>query len=47
MRKLRTFAAFCLLLTASTTFASSSAPQMRDGGETPPMCVPSDPTCKP
>lgn len=47
MRKLRTFVSLCLLLAATTTFASPAVPQQRDGGETPPLCLPSDPNCKP
>jgi len=47
MRKLRMFVTLSLLIAATTTFASSAAPQQRDGGDVPPLCLPSDPNCKP
>jgi hypothetical protein len=51
MRKLRNFAIVALLLAATNTFAASTTtgttPQLRDGGDIPPMCVPGDPNCKP
>jgi hypothetical protein len=46
MRKLRILAAFCLLLASSAISASSLPPQV-DGGDLPPLCLPSNPNCTP
>lgn len=47
MRTVRALAASLLLLSALTLTASTtaSAPIQRDGGETPPLCVPGEPGC--
>jgi len=46
MRTLRALAALCLLFASSAISASTIPPQF-DGGDTPPLCLPSDPNCKP
>jgi hypothetical protein len=47
MRNLRNLLVLSLLLAATTSFAGSSTVPRLDGGDPPPMCQPSDPTCKP
>lgn len=47
MRKFRNLLVLALMLGATATFAGSTISPLRDGGEPPPMCQPSDPSCKP